>query len=582
MGLFGPPNIEKLKAKGDVEGLIKALSYKDPEIRKEAIEVLGKINNPDAVEPLIQALKDEYWGVRWYAVRALGKIGEPAVGGLIQALKNRFEDIPREAAEALGKIGEPAVESLIKALDDKDEYTRGKAAVVLGEIGTKKAVVPLINALSDKDKYVRKTASQALGKIGDPKAVDPLIKALREKGVRRSAASALKKIGTPEALNAIAEALNAITKDKIDALIRTLTEKRKSVRLFNDRKDLAKKSLKKIGKPAVEPLITAMKDCSEYELSCIIDTLGEIGDTRAVEPIVAALKDDYKYARASAADALGKIGDALAVKPLIQALKDEDETVRLYVVQALGKITDARSLEPLITALKDEDCSVREMAATELGILGDSRAIEPLIDVAINDNKKDVREEAKSALEKIDKAALKRVKLEVGRRAIKLKPDGKEIYDLMNSGKEFNKDNPITLKGVESIIYCDGGRWVLVIPTYSNVRKTRKLEVNIGKNPDKFVFDVLKDAPNWRISTTPEGRLYKLMNSEWVFDFDNPIIIGDLAYVYYDTYDKEWYLRIPVSPDAEKIFNISKIFPINKNIDKAIIDAIAAVGLSLT
>ena len=27
MGLFGPPNVEKLKAKSDIDGLIKALAY---------------------------------------------------------------------------------------------------------------------------------------------------------------------------------------------------------------------------------------------------------------------------------------------------------------------------------------------------------------------------------------------------------------------------------------------------------------------------------------------------------------------------------------------------------------------------
>ena len=29
MGLFGPPNVEKMKARGDVKGLIKALDKKE-------------------------------------------------------------------------------------------------------------------------------------------------------------------------------------------------------------------------------------------------------------------------------------------------------------------------------------------------------------------------------------------------------------------------------------------------------------------------------------------------------------------------------------------------------------------------
>lgn len=61
MGLFGlgKPNIKKMKAKRDVEGLIKALSGQGWDIHNEAAEALGDIKNPRAIEPLIQALRDD-------------------------------------------------------------------------------------------------------------------------------------------------------------------------------------------------------------------------------------------------------------------------------------------------------------------------------------------------------------------------------------------------------------------------------------------------------------------------------------------------------------------------------------------
>ena len=65
MPLFGPPNIEKLRAKGNVKGLIKALGYqKDADVRRNAVEALGGIGNARIVEPLIVALKDEDNDVR--------------------------------------------------------------------------------------------------------------------------------------------------------------------------------------------------------------------------------------------------------------------------------------------------------------------------------------------------------------------------------------------------------------------------------------------------------------------------------------------------------------------------------------
>jgi HEAT repeat protein len=46
MPLWGPPNAEKLYARGDVQGLIKALNYqKDSSVRRDAAVMLGRLGN---------------------------------------------------------------------------------------------------------------------------------------------------------------------------------------------------------------------------------------------------------------------------------------------------------------------------------------------------------------------------------------------------------------------------------------------------------------------------------------------------------------------------------------------------------
>src|SRR5664280_1497750 len=73
MGLFGPPNVEKMKAKRDVKGLIKALGYqKNSCVRKSAVDALGQIGDARAVEPLSAALKDSDSGVQKAAAGAVG------------------------------------------------------------------------------------------------------------------------------------------------------------------------------------------------------------------------------------------------------------------------------------------------------------------------------------------------------------------------------------------------------------------------------------------------------------------------------------------------------------------------------
>ena len=42
MPLFGPPNIAQLEAKRDVQGLIKALTFKDAAIRIAAADALAR------------------------------------------------------------------------------------------------------------------------------------------------------------------------------------------------------------------------------------------------------------------------------------------------------------------------------------------------------------------------------------------------------------------------------------------------------------------------------------------------------------------------------------------------------------
>lgn len=106
MGIFGgKPNIEKLKAKKDIEGLIKALKHKDKTVRSDAACALGDTGDARAVELLIKALKDEYWGVRNAAALALASTGDArAVGPLTQALRDENLAVRSSASAAISLL----------------------------------------------------------------------------------------------------------------------------------------------------------------------------------------------------------------------------------------------------------------------------------------------------------------------------------------------------------------------------------------------------------------------------------------------------------------------------------------------
>ncbi|MFX1449784.1 MAG: HEAT repeat domain-containing protein [Promethearchaeota archaeon] len=158
------------------------LEHKDTRVRMHAMRDIGWREDYRLVEPLLKALKEEYWGIIDAAVHSLSELKEKrAVEPLIQLLKHKDSMIKRTAVEGLGDIGDVrAIEPIIHLLKDGDWQVRQDAADALGKIGDKKAVEPLIQLLKDKDKFVRLAAVEALKNIGDFIAIDPIFERIQK------------------------------------------------------------------------------------------------------------------------------------------------------------------------------------------------------------------------------------------------------------------------------------------------------------------------------------------------------------------------------------------------------------------
>jgi HEAT repeat protein len=115
------PDIRTMLFRNDINGLIKALSYRKSKVRENAAWALGKTGDERSVEHLIRVLNDSDVYVQY------------------------------QAMESLIKIGESASEPLVKSLTHEDPVIRSNSAAVLGIIGSKETVEPLIEALNDRD-----------------------------------------------------------------------------------------------------------------------------------------------------------------------------------------------------------------------------------------------------------------------------------------------------------------------------------------------------------------------------------------------------------------------------------------------
>jgi len=115
-------------------GTIRALaSHPDPEIRVEAVRVLGSIEpSPDASAVCLDAMNDPEWPVRALAASSLGRLRDGrAVPRLARAMGDPAYWVRHHVAEAMAALGEPGAEALRQGLHDANPFVRDMAAQTL-------------------------------------------------------------------------------------------------------------------------------------------------------------------------------------------------------------------------------------------------------------------------------------------------------------------------------------------------------------------------------------------------------------------------------------------------------------------
>jgi hypothetical protein len=162
MKLFGfeKPNIEALRAKSDINGLLAALlSSESQYAAKQAL---------DSINP------------NWTKSNEARKF----VPKFINVLNNKsIQPVLRDTIRILGDIGdERAIKPLLSIIEDTNSPHKDEAVKALGKIGSDIAVEPLLQTLfkqqdkiwEDRTARFTKEIILALGEIGSKTAIDPL------------------------------------------------------------------------------------------------------------------------------------------------------------------------------------------------------------------------------------------------------------------------------------------------------------------------------------------------------------------------------------------------------------------------
>jgi HEAT repeat protein len=192
------PKPEKLKERGDLEGLIRLLDHKKLEVRKEVAVLLRDWGKAECRPALLKALKDENQGVRVYAVQGLARLKDPQTDSALEgATQDSDWEVRKEALSALVKSGRN-LQATLEAIRFDSAELRELAATRLGESGGPQAVQALVGALKDEEELVRLRAVNALARIKDPSTIEALQQAVSDSDpqVSKAAQNAVESMRT--------------------------------------------------------------------------------------------------------------------------------------------------------------------------------------------------------------------------------------------------------------------------------------------------------------------------------------------------------------------------------------------------
>jgi HEAT repeat protein len=316
-----------------VSHLVRCLINNRDDIKKTAVEILGRIKAPESIEALVRLLKDNEFDVRFAAEYSLRNFGELATPFLLQALDSENSNCRKGAANVLGHIRDKrATMPLCRMLKNKNRSERISALEALEKIADKMSFDYIASLLRDRDKDIRRLSVKALGKIGDVKAVISLVNILKkDKDARQYTCEAIEEIFRKKITKDLKGFIEPIIREFISMLGDDYTWSHASSILIL------------IDYPVITSLITVLHTNKNRRIRKRIPQILAEKVRRESEyhsevlnVLCQSLQDKDKEVKISAAFALEKLQDLGAVDALAKALDDID--VRFAAELALKKL----------------------------------------------------------------------------------------------------------------------------------------------------------------------------------------------------------------------------------------------------
>ena len=326
-----------------IPSILPFLDHENPMIRRLAIETLGDIPDPSAIDYLLTKLDDYDVASQQAAVNSVSALVTAFTGiqGSVLAKLRKLLQSPsipmklNSLSVYVNIQGEGYHDGLLLASKDSDPVIRQKAVSLMGKFGEERFADQLVLSLADESTAVRLAAINAIVRHRPQSGLEPLISALDDQDIwiRTAAAQALGEYRQSTA---------------IEPLLRHLMHDPPPVRIA------VIDALGKSEDPQVKDVLFRCLAESDPEIQrAAMLALARIPGSDVFDVLVSTLSHVDWRLRAAAAAALGARADRAALPALHRALEDPDTYVQQSAILALDKVADRSSFPYLFKALEN-------------------------------------------------------------------------------------------------------------------------------------------------------------------------------------------------------------------------------------
>ena len=376
-------------ASRSLKPLLEALADPSPAQRRIAVDVLGRLESPNAAGPLLASAEatDGPIELRTRALLAAGAVAPASFAPRLVALAKGPERRLREAAAwGLARIAEgPAIEALRGLLDEGDPGVRAYASLGLGRARDSRSAARLeLSLREDRSPIVQAASAWALGRLGDRSHVPALTIALRRGGlVSRAAARALGQLAREDerAVDALVRALFDPDVELRDAVAAALRDGQASDAMpiptggaqsyVDDRTRATAETAPSLA-PLRPALVAAATEALHGPLERVLAALDVLAPTPGLDSplglgaLTAGLSSHPPSVRESVREELDALAAALAPE-LLALASHPSEDVRARIASRVGRFEGSAGAEALTRLVGDDDGTVARRALESVG-----------------------------------------------------------------------------------------------------------------------------------------------------------------------------------------------------------------------